>query len=296
MAAPAPDARAAGAYADLDDVRLHYVESGEGPLVILLHGFPDFWYSWRRQIPALAEGGFRAVAPDMRGYNLSTKPQGVDAYAIERLTRDVRDLIDHLGAQRAHVVGHDWGGIVAWFFAMDHPEHLDRLVIVNVPHPGRFIDMAKSPLQALRSWYVAFFQVPTLPEVVISAGDFAALRRVFRTEPSAEDAFHEDDVDAYVEAARRADNLRGPINYYRALARRNPLEMRRENRRPIDHDVLVLWGEQDAALRPEFADPEPALVPNARVVRFPGAGHWVHVEEPERVNEELLGFLGGRSD
>ncbi len=291
MAANAEVLGATDAYADLAEVRLHYVEAGEGPLVLLLHGFPDFWYSWRHQIPALAAAGVRVVAPDMRGYNLSSKPAGVGDYAIERLTQDVRDLVDHLGAQRASVVGHDWGAIVAWFFAMDYPERLDRLTIVNVPHPGRFIDMAKSPLQAVRSWYVAFFQVPALPEAVISAADFATLRRVFQAEPSAREAFDEDDVEAYVEAARQSGNLRGPINYYRALSRRNPLELRRDNRRPIAHETLILWGEQDAVLRPEFAAPEPDLVPKARVVRFPDAGHWVHVEEPERVNKELIAFL-----
>ena len=287
-----PEALGARAsYADLGEVRLHYVEAGEGPLVVLLHGFPDFWYSWRKQIRELAAAGLRVVAPDMRGYNLSTKPDGVGAYAIDRLTNDVRELVEHLGAKRASVVGHDWGGIVGWFFAMDHAASLDRLAIVNVPHPGRFLDMAKSPLQVMRSWYVAFFQVPALPEALMSAADFAALRRTFRTEPSAREAFDDEDVEVYVEAARQAKNLRGPINYYRALSRRNPLELRRENRRPIEHEVLILWGEQDAVLRPEFAEPDPELVPHARVVRFPDAGHWVHVEEPERVNRELIAFL-----
>ena len=278
-------------YADLSEVRLHYVEAGSGPLVVLLHGFPDFWYSWRNQIEALAEAGLRVVAADMRGYNLSDKPDGVDAYSIERLTNDVAELVEHLGAERAHVVGHDWGGIVAWFFAMDHPNVLDRLAILNVPHPGRFIDMAKSPAQALRSWYVAFFQVPLLPEAVLSAADFSALRRAFRTEPNAEDAFDDEDIEAYVYAASRSNNLRGPINFYRALSRRNPLDLRKENRRTIDHEVLVLWGERDAALGKDFADPEPGLVPNARVVRFPDAGHWVHVEQPTDVNRELIEFL-----
>jgi pimeloyl-ACP methyl ester carboxylesterase len=291
MTATAERFGARDGYAELSEVRLHYVEAGSGPLVVLLHGFPDFWYSWRNQIQPLAEAGLRVVAMDMRGYNMSDKPDGVDAYATDRLTNDVAELVAHLGAERAHVVGHDWGAIVAWFFAMDHPELLDRLGIVNVPHPSRFVDMAKSPVQALRSWYVAFFQMPLIPEAVLSAADFYGLRRVFRTEPATDDAFDEADVDAYVEAAKRADNLRGPINFYRALARRNPLELRADDRRPIEHEVLVLWGELDAALGKEFADPEPDLVPNARVVRFPDAGHWVHVEQPAQVNKELIAFL-----
>ena len=293
MAATAEGVGAKDEYAELEDVRLHYVEAGEGPLVVLLHGFPDFWYSWRNQIPVLARERLRVVAPDMRGYNLSDKPRGVDAYSIDRLTKDVSELIEHLGADTAHVVGHDWGAIVGWFFAMDHPTRLDRLGIINVPHPSRFIDMARSPVQALRSWYVAFFQVPALPEAMISAADFYALRRVFRTEPSAQEAFDEGDIDAYVEAARRSDNLRGPINYYRALSRRNPLELRRDDRRRIDHEVLVLWGEQDAALGSKFAEPDGDLVPNARVVRFPEAGHWAHIEQPDEINRDLVAFLTG---
>ncbi|MDQ4144119.1 MAG: alpha/beta hydrolase [Actinomycetota bacterium] len=290
MSVTAAIAGATDAYADLDEVRLHYVEAGEGPVVVLLHGFPDFWYSWRKQIQPLAEAGLRVVAPDMRGYNLSDKPTGVESYAIDRLTKDAAELIAHFGEDKAHVIGHDWGAIVSWHLAMAQPHRVDRLGILNVPHPSRFIDMAKSPVQALRSWYVAFFQVPALPEAVISAADFFALRRVFRTEPSARDAFDDEDIEAYVEAARRADSLRGPINYYRALSRRNPLDLRRD-RRVIEHEVLVLWGEQDAALGSEFADPDPELVPNARVVRFPDAGHWVHVEQPDEVNRELINFL-----
>ena len=277
-------------YADLDEVRLHYVTAGEGELVVLLHGFPDFWYSWRHQIPVLARAGLRVAAPDMRGYNLSDQPPGVDAYRIERLTADVHQLVEHLGAKRAHVVGHDWGGIVAWFVGMHHPEALGRLGIVNVPHPARFLEMARSPTQALRSWYVAFFQVPRVPEAVISARDFFALRQVFRTEPSARSAFDDEDIEAYVGAARRSQGLRGPINYYRALSRRNPLDLRKD-RRAIPHDTLVLWGEQDAALKADFAEPDAELVPNCRVVRFPDAGHWVHVEKPAEVNEELVAFL-----
>ena len=279
---------AAHEYADLDEVRLHYVAAGEGDLLVLLHGFPDFWYSWKHQIPALAQAGLRVVAPDMRGYNLSDQPAGVDAYRIERLTADVSQLIEHHGAQRAHVVGHDWGGIVAWFFAMDHPEALDRLGIVNVPHPARIIEMARSPTQALRSWYVAFFQVPRLPEALVSAADFLALRRALRTQSS--NAFDEEDIEAYVEAARRSQSLRGPINYYRALMRRNPLDLRNDRRR-ISHETLVLWGDQDAVLKAGFADPHPELVPSCRVVRFPDAGHWVHFQKPTEVNEELIPFL-----
>lgn len=277
-------------FADLRGLRLHYVTAGEGPLVVLLHGFPDFWYSWRHQIPYLASAGFKVVAPDMRGYNLSDSPAGVDAYGLDLLVEDVKLLVEHLGADRAHVVGHDWGAIVAWYFAMGHGDALERLAILNVPHPARFVEMARSPRQALRSWYVAFFQAPLAPEALLSAMDFWTLRQVLRNEPTRPDAFDDTDIEAYVEAARNSGGMRGPINYYRALARRNPLEALRESR-VIEHETLVLWGERDGALESRFADPPAKLVPNRHVVRFEQAGHWVHLEEPDRVNDALARFL-----
>ncbi len=274
-------------YADLGDVKLHYVAAGEGPVVVLLHGFPDFWYSWRHQIPALARAGFRAVAPDLRGYNLSDKPKGVGDYAVERLTDDVRKFAEHLEADRIHLVGHDWGAIVAWFFAMDDPDVLDRLAILNGPHPARFLEMARTPSQLRRSWYVTFFQIPLLPEKIVGAADFFPLRRLLSNERS---AFDETEIEAYVQAARNADALKGPINYYRALWRRNPLALRRD-KRVIARDTLVLWGEKDRALTERFAEPPAELVPSCRVIRFPDAGHWVHLEQPDDVNRELVAFL-----
>ena len=153
-------------YADLGDVRLHYVEAGEGPLVLMLHGFPQFWYQWRHQVPALVEAGFRVVAPDMRGYNLSDKPPGVRAYRVELLARDVERLILACGEGTADVVGHDWGAIVAWVAAMRHPGCVGKLAILNVPHPARFLEGLLSPGQLLRSSYMFFFQIPRLPEEV----------------------------------------------------------------------------------------------------------------------------------
>lgn len=160
-------------YADLGDVRLHYVEAGEGPLVVLLHGFPQFWYMWRFQIPALAEAGFRVIVPDMRGYNLSEKLPKVADYRVELLARDVERLIEACGARSAAVVGHDWGAMVAWMAAMLHPERVERLGILNVPHPERFARGLLRPPQLLRSSYMFFFQVPRLPEKVLAAGHFA---------------------------------------------------------------------------------------------------------------------------
>lgn len=277
-------------YADLGDVRLHYVECGAGPLVVLLHGFPEFWYSWRRQIPALAAAGFHVVAPDMRGYNLSDKPPGVHSYDVEVLARDVARLIEACGERRAVVVGHDWGAAVAWMFAMRYPEMLERLVILNVPHPARMMQGLRTPQQLLRSWYIFYFQIPVLPEAGIRAANFALLRRLFATDPVRTDAFTAADIDRYVAAFAQPGALTAAINYYRAAVRRNPLTFRQDMTK-IEAPVLVIWGERDRALGKELAGPPPELVPNARVERLPDASHWVQNDRPERVNELLLEFL-----
>jgi epoxide hydrolase 4 len=277
-------------YADLGDVRLHYVEAGEGSLVLLLHGFPQFWYQWRHQIPALVEAGFRVVAPDMRGYNLSDKPLGVRAYRVELLARDVERLILACGEQTAVVVGHDWGAIAAWIAAMRHPERVEKLAILNVPHPARSLDGLLSPMQLLRSSYVFFFQIPRLPEEVIRAGDFALLRSVFRSDPVQPEALTAEDIERYIEAIAQPGVLTASLNYYRALLR-NPREMRALLQR-VEAPVLVIWGEKDRFLSRRLAEPPRLWVPNLiRVKRLPDASHWVAEDRPLEVNTLLLDFL-----
>ena len=277
-------------YADLGDVRLHYVEAGEGPLVLLLHGFPQFWYEWRHQIPALAETGFRVVAPDMRGYNLSDKPLGVGAYRVQVLVRDMERLILACGEQTAAVVGHNWGAIVAWFAAMRYPERVGRLAILNVPHPARFMDGLLSPQQLLRSSYVFFFQIPWLPEEVIRAGNFTLLRSVLRRDPVRPGALTAEDIERYTEAMARPGVLTATLNYYRALLR-HPRDTQALLGR-IEAPVLVIWGEKDRALSRWLADPPLPWVPNLlRVERLPEASHWVAEDRPREVNALLLDFL-----
>ncbi len=277
-------------YANLGDVRLHYVEAGEGPLVLLLHGFPQFWYEWRYQIPVLVEAGFRVVAPDMRGYNLSDKPPGVRAYRVELLARDVERLILACGERTATVVGHDWGAIVAWLTAMRHPERVERLAILNVPHPARFLDGLLSPGQVLRSSYMFFFQIPRLPEAVIRAGDFALLRSVLATDPVRPGALTAEDIERYVEAIARPGALTATLNYYRALLR-SPREMGSLLER-IEAPVLVIWGERDRSLSRRLAEPPRLWVPNLlRVERLREASHWVAEDRPREVNTLLLDFL-----
>src|ERR687894_606750 len=277
-------------YAHLGDVRLHYVEAGEGPLVLLLHGFPQFWYEWRYQIPALVEAGFRVVAPDMRGYNLSDKPSGVRAYRLELLARDVERLILACGERTAAVVGHDWGAIVAWIAAMRHSERVWRHAILNVPHPARIGDVLLSPGQLLRSSYVFFFQIPRLPEEVIRAGDFALLRSALRRDPVRPGALTTEDIERYVEAMARPGALTATLNYYRALLR-NPRETQALLER-IEAPVLVIWGERDRFLSRSLAEPPPLWVPNLlHVERLPDASHWVAEDRPREVTTLLLDFL-----
>jgi pimeloyl-ACP methyl ester carboxylesterase len=258
--------------------------------VLLLHGFPQSWYQWRHQIPALVEAGFRMVAPDMRGYNLSDKPPGVRAYRVELLARDVERLILACGERTATVVGHDWGAIVAWVAAMRHPGRVERLVILNVPHPARSLDGLLSPGQLLRSSYVFFFQIPRLPEEFIRAGDFALLRSTLRRDPVRPGTFTAGDIERYVEAIARPGALTATLNYYRALLR-YPRETRALLKR-IEAPVLVIWGERDRFLSRRLAEPPRLWVPNLlSVERLQDASHWVAEDRPGEVNTLLLAFL-----
>ena len=257
---------------------------------MFLHGFPQFGYEWRHQIPALVEAGFRVVAPDMRGYNLSDKPPGVRAYRVELLARDVERLILSCGERTANVVGHDWGAIVAWIAAMRHPGRVRRLAILNVPHPARFLEGLLSPGQLLRSSYMFFFQIPWLPEAVIRAGDFALLRSAWRRDPERPGAFTAEDIERYVEAVAQPGALSATLNYYRALLR-SPRKLGALLGR-IEAPVLVIWGERDRSLSRRLAEPPRLWVPNLlRVERLPGASHWVAEDRPQEVNTLLLDFL-----
>ena len=274
---------------DIGEVRLHCAEMGQGPLVLLLHGFPECWVTWRNQMPALAKAGFRAVAPDLRGYGKSDKPAGLDAYRIEVLARDVARLVETLGAQRAHVVGHDWGGAIAWFFAMWHPERLDRLTILNAPHPSQTKRAAKKPRQILAAPHVLLFQVPWLPEALLRMGDFVLLRRLLRYDPQRRGAYNEEDIDQIVAAAREPGALTGMVSYYRAMLQRPTHTLWK----PISRPVQVIWGEKDHFLLREFAEPGRDWVPDLRFSPIPEASHWVQADAPAKVNALLIDFHRG---
>ncbi len=238
---------------NLGEVTLHTVLAGEGPLVILLHGYPEFWYSWRYQIPALVRAGYRVAAPDMRGYNTSSKPTGIDAYHPRKLIGDVEKLIIALGEEKVYLAGHDWGANVAWLFAMSHPYRLHKLVICNVPHPVTFAKHLYTIQQGLkRSWYVFFFQLPWLPERFVSANDFKSIRSMLKWDPVNKSAFTPEDIELYVEAARQPGAMTAAINYYRAIFR-VAKEDRREMIQPIHLPVLMLWGLTDRYLGPSWS-------------------------------------------
>jgi epoxide hydrolase 4 len=282
-----------GGYAELDTVRLHYVEAGEGPLVVLLHGFPEFWFAWRAQIDALTAAGFRVVAPDMRGYNLSSKPVEIASYALPLLAADVRDLIaERDGADGARLAGHDWGGVVAWATAAQHPASVERLAILNMPHPRRMLEGLRTAQQLRKSWYILGFQLPWLPERLLRLRRFEALRAPLEHDARA-GAFSPADIDRYVEAWSQPGAVNAMLAYYRATIR---ARLRREPEAPsrVIAPTLVIWGERDRHLGAELAEPHAADVPNLeRVVRIPTAGHWVAHDEPELVSRLLIEFFRG---
>ena len=272
-------------YADVGDVKLHFVEAGDGPLVVLLHGFPEFWYGWRAQIEPLVKAGFRVVAPDLRGYNLSSKPSEYTDYTADKPAADIRGLIRQLGAETATVVGHDWGGSVAWTLAMNSPEVVDRLVILNAAHPRKLNEGLKSPRQLLRSWYFFYFQFPGSPERRARRGNWQFFKGFLR---DARPPYTEPELDRYVEAWSQPGAAKGIIDYYRVAVRLGS----KQKVRTISAPTLVIWGQGDRYLGPTLAEPHQEDVPNLeRVVRLPNASHWVHHDEAERVNELLVDFL-----
>jgi pimeloyl-ACP methyl ester carboxylesterase len=273
-------------YAEIGDQRLHYVEAGEGPLIVLLHGFPEFWYGWRLQIQPLAAAGFRVVAPDMRGYNLSSKPDGIASYAGDLLAADVRGLIHERGAESAMLVGHDWGGTAAWTTAMNHPEVVDRLAILNAAHPRKLLQGLHHPGQLRKSWYFFFFDLPDLPETVVHANRWHFFRHFLH---DAHPAYTPEEIDRYLKAWSQPGASTGMINYYRSSVRQKHAEAQI---RTISAPTLVIWGQRDRYLGQELAEPDHDDVPNLdRVERLPDASHWVHHDEHERVNQLLTDFF-----
>jgi len=271
-------------------VTLHVATSGppEGRLVLLLHGFPEFWYAWRRQIPVLAAAGYRVVAPDQRGYNESDRPQDVRQYAPAELAADAAGVIRAFGRESAIVVGHDMGANVAWWLALTQPSTVERLVILNVPHPKVFLKALRSSWRQLRrSWYILYLQIPWLPEALLSRNDMASMVRSLRASAKPT-TFTDDDIERYVGAWRRPGALKAMVNWYRAAARHQP-------RAPDDWRVgmptLIIWGAQDVALDLSMAQSSVEMCDDGRLVVIDDATHWVQHDAADRVNGSLLEFL-----
>lgn len=266
---------------------LHTVMAGPqaGPLVILLHGFPEFWYGWRRQIPALAEAGFRVWAPDQRGYNLSDKPHGAAAYSLDHLAADIGGLLDAAGQERVFLVGHDWGAVAAWYFALVAPERLRHLAILNVPHPYVMREhLLSDPRQMARSTYVAFFQLPWLPEAMLGADNWRALARTLQNS-SLPGAFSDDDLALYREAWSRPRAMTSMLNWYRALGRQVSGDWPSERVIP---PTTIIWGKKDFALRSVMAEESAALCDAAELHWLPENTHWVQHEAANEVNALLI--------
>jgi pimeloyl-ACP methyl ester carboxylesterase len=277
-------------YLSANGIKLHVVQAGpkSGVPVVLLHGFPEFWYGWRNQIPALAQAGCRVIVPDQRGYNLSDKPKGVKNYRIDELVKDILGLIDALDYQKVNLIGHDWGAVVAWTLAILHPERLHRLGIMNVPHPAvmrRFL--TRDLEQIRRSWYIFFFQLPWLPERFMSANGWRGAVSALRGSGKIH-TFTNEDIARYKEAWSQPGAMTSMINWYRAVIRHMP-KLPKEPR--VRVPTLMMWGLKDFALSRRMARPSMDYVDDGNLILFPEATHWVQHDEAEAVNHYLLDFL-----
>ena len=262
-------------------MKLHYDSEGDGPLVVLLHGFPEYRISWKRQLPALARAGFRAVAPDLRGYGESPKPRGADAYLMTAIVDDVVELIESLnGGQPCVLVGHDWGAVAAWGVAMYRPDLLRKLVIINVPHPAAIArELKRSTRQKVNLLYQLFFQLPVLPELLMRLLGRAFLKRAARYTP--------DEIDDYLRQWRRG-GLTPMLNYYRAIGK-SRAEMKKRYSR-IEIPTMIIWGGREPVFLPAAIEDIGEWVPNARIERLPGIGHFAQHDAAERVSQLIIEF------
>lgn len=280
-------------YIKLKKVRLHYVQTGsdDKPLMLFIHGYPEFWYSWRFQLKKFSEE-YRCVAIDQRGYNLSDKPKPVESYAVDELTGDVRDVIEGLGYKKTIVVAHDWGGLVAWKFAESYPEMVDKLICCNIPRPGAFGQRIRNSWSQFRkSWYMFFYQNARIPELLCVADDMKMLDLCFRGKEMGirnSENFTDDDLEAWKYSfSMNGASFKYPINYYRNIFSGKS----RGKDIMLDMPVLIIWGTGDGALDVEAAEDSLKTLRNGTMKKIPGASHWVQQDEPEKVNQYIAQFL-----
>jgi len=273
-----------------NQIQLHCVTQGEGELVLLLDEFPEFWYSWRHQLPALARH-FKVVAPDLRGYNDSDKPS--QGYDLETLSADIQGLIDSLGYQRAHVVGHDWGGIIAWHLAQTSPHRLNRLAVLNAPHPYQLLRELMDWEQLRQSWQTLAFQLPKVPEWLIQRNPKTFIGDLFQKQAVRKAAFTPETLQIYQAALEKGGVLSSAVTYYRQLL--SPQALWRNfvhSPPPVTVPTLMLWAEEDPIFSPKLVAGMEQLINAPFRLKFVShCGHWIQQEAPWVVNRELLSFL-----
>ncbi len=268
-------------------IRLHCVTQGSGPLMLMLHGFPEFWYSWRHQIPEFASD-YKVVAVDLRGYNDSDKPKDKSAYVMAEFVQDIKGIIQGFGYKNCVLVAHDWGGAIAWSFAYAYPEMVDKLIVMNMPHPTKFAEGLRTRQQLLKSWYIFLFQLPFLPEFLIKLGDYRAIDRALQGMAVDKSSFTPSDIQAYKDAAAKPGALTATINYYRNIARGF---VDRPYREILEVPTLMIWGENDRALGKELTYGTADYVRDFQIHYVPNCSHWVHQEQPQLVNRYIRDFL-----
>lgn len=271
----------------VNGINLHYVTQGQGDLILFLHGFPEFWYSWRHQIPEFGRD-HKVVAVDLRGYNDSDKPKAKEAYKMSEFVADVKGVIEGLGYDRCTLVGHDWGGAIAWNFAYTYPNLLKKLIILNLPHPAKFAQGFTTPQQLLKSSYIFFFQIPILPELLIQVDDYKALESAFLGMAVNKSAFSQVDLDRYKDAMAKRGALTSAINYYRNAFQP---EIVGKNWSILDVPTLMIWGEKDTALGKELTYGTEQYVRDFQIRYIPNCSHWVQQEQPELVNQYIREFI-----
>jgi len=287
-------------YAELNNIRMHYVTEGEGKLIMFVHGFPEFWYEWKNQLAEFGQD-YQAVAPDMRGYNLSSKPAEIKQYKMKHLVEDLRLLAEHLGHKRFVLVAHDWGGSVAWAFALRHPDYLKKLIIINAPHPGVFErELRDNPAQQKASQYILMHRTPQA-EQILSKDDYAALVNSVLAKGLEQGYFTEEDRRAYVEAWSQPGALTGGLNYYRATRLGSFTGEGDEAANLIDPSLLtvkvptlVIWGEKDRYLLTGNLEGLDGFVPDLTIKRISDGSHWVIHERPALVNGYIRDFIEGK--
>ena len=275
-------------FINTNGINLHYVSAGSGKLMLMLHGFPEFWYSWRHQIEEFSSD-YHVVAIDMRGYNDSDKPESQSAYQMSEFVEDVRGVITGLGYEDCILVAHDWGGAIAWNFAYAYPKMVEKLIVMNIPHPAKFAEGLKTPQQLQKSWYVFAFQLPWLPEFLFQLNDYQAIKTAFTGMAIDKTAFSSADLQAYRDAAAKPGALTAMINYYRGIF--GSLFDRPQEWGILDIPTLTIWGEEDTALGKELTYGTEAYVRDWQIKYIPNCSHWVQQEQPALVNKYMQEFL-----